>query len=321
MHQKVTNEDLAYWVPILGKMKTAQKFKMTVRQLQRRVYELEGKSGVSLVSPLGPGGSRIKQSQSDHHRIPLTIKDGVVIVFGDAHYWPGDPPIMHRALLKIIKHFRDYKKLRAVIANGDMLDLAAISRWPQVNWEKRPTVINEIECCQDRMQEIVDVSGDAKRIWCAGNHDLRFNNFIAQNASELASVKGIHLKDHFTLWENCWSVLINENTFIKHRIRGGIYAVRNNVLASGLHTITNHLHAAVAFPITNMVGTLWGVDTGCIANVTGAQFLYTEDNPKNWREAFCVLTYNDGELLPPELVLKHESKSDHVIFRGEVIPV
>src|SRR5262249_32282865 len=51
----------------------------------------------------------------------------------------------------------------------------------------------------------------------------------------------------------------------------------------------------------------------------GAQFNYMEDQPRNWREAFCVLTFFKGRLLQPELVLAFDD--NHVEFRGEVIMI
>lgn len=318
--QKASDQELLQSISTIGIAATAKRLEISEREIYRRRRLIEGKIGENIVSPVGPGG-KVKQTQAVNHRIPLTVGDGVVIVAGDAHYWPGEPPFMHRALVHMIRRFRDRKELRAVIANGDMMDLAAISRWPQINWEKRPSVIAELEVCQERMHELAEEAARVPKIWSAGNHDLRFNNYIAERAPELAAVKGVHLKDHFPLWEPCWSVLINESVFIKHRLKGGMYAVRNNVLATGLHTVTNHLHSAVCFPVTNMMGTLWGVDSGCIADVTGPQFLYTEDNPKNWREAFVVLTFDNGELLPPELVLRHEGRAGHIVFRGEVIKI
>ena len=317
---KITDHQLIQSVREVGLAGTAKRYRMNERTVFRRRNDIQNRLQETIASPLGPGG-KVKQTQQQPHRIPLTIPNGVVIVAGDAHYWPGAPPFMHTALLSITEHFRQKKQLRAFIANGDMVDFAAISRFPLINWEKQPLPAEEIETCQDRMHEISEVAGRVPKLWPGGNHDIRFSRLLAEKAPQMAGVKGTHLKDHFALWQACWSVLINENTFVKHRIRGGIYAVRNNVLASGLHTVTNHLHAACIIPITTIRSTLYGVDTGCIADISGPQFLYTEDNPKNWREAFAVLTYDDGELLPPELVLRHEIKRDCIIFRGEVIRV
>jgi hypothetical protein len=85
-------------------------------------------------------------------------------------------------------------------------------------------------------------------------------------------------------------------------------------------TITGHLHSAKVIPFTDYNGTRYGVDAGCIADPDHRAFLdYTEDNPKNWRSAFCILTIVDGNLLIPELAIKWDE--DHFQFRGKLIKV
>ena len=59
-----------------------------------------------------------------------------------------------------------------------------------------------------------------------------------------------------------------------------------------------------------------GVDCGTMADAYGLQFVtYMEDNPRNWRSAFCLLTIENGELHPPEIVyILGENKA---AFRGQ----
>lgn len=146
--------------------------------------------------------------------------------------------------------------------------------------------------------------------------------YIAAKAPELAGVHGVHLKDHFPLWQPCWSVEINDGintTVIKHTFKGGINAPRNNVDASGTHFVTNHLHCAQIRPVTKRHHTFYGVDTGCIADIYGPQFLYAQDNPRDWRPGFAILTYRNERLMLPELVLGIDS--EHVQFRSEIFKV
>jgi len=56
-----------------------------------------------------------------------------------------------------------------------------------------------------------------------------------------------------------------------------------------------------------------------MANLDDPAFEYAEDNPKNWRSGFAVLTFWDGKLMPPELC---EVISEGLVyFRGQVIEV
>jgi hypothetical protein len=46
---------------------------------------------------------------------------------------------------------------------------------------------------------------------------------------------------------------------------------------------------------------------------------YTEDNPKNWRSGFGVITIHKHKVMPPEIVEVIED--GHVYFRGKVYEV
>ncbi len=248
------------------------------------------------------------------HRAELQIKSGVVLVASDAHYWPGEPSLMHRALVKFCKDL----KPAAVIFNGDVIDAPTVSRHPPIGWESRPKLSDEIEAAKDRLHEIALAAHKAEKIWNLGNHDLRFETRIASVAPEYAKIHGVHLKDHFPLWRPAWSTFINDSVVVKHRFKGGIHATHNNAVWSGKTIVTGHLHSAKVTPFSDYNGTRYGVDGGCIADPDAKAFVdYTEDNPKNWRSAFCVLTFKNGLLLQPELVLKWDDEG--VQFRGEVI--
>ena len=250
-------------------------------------------------------------------RITHNVTNGVVLIGSDLHIWPGPVPTMHRAFVHFIKEMEP----KAVILNGDVVDMAGVSRHPPIGWEKQPTVQEEIEAAQDRLDEINQaLPRGTPRVWTWGNHDNRFETRLATVAPEYAKVHGVHLKDHFPGWEPCWSVWINDDVVVKHRFKGGVHAPWNNTINSGKTTVTGHLHSAKVTPFTDYNGTRYGVDTGCMADTNHAAFVdYTEDSPKNWRSAFCVLTFRNSKLLFPELVVKWDE--DHVQFRGEIIKV
>lgn len=249
-------------------------------------------------------------------RVALTIPNGEVLVGGDLHVWPGPASTAHRAFCKFAKE----RSPRAIIMNGDALDASTISRHPPIGWEHRPTLADELEACKERLFEIIDACPQAKRVWTLGNHDARFETKLAQAAPEFKGIKGVHLKDHFPDWPPAWSVHINANTVVKHRMKGGVHAAHNNAVASGMHIVTGHLHSAKVTPWTDLTGTRYGVDHGMLADVWHRAFAdYTEDGAKNWRSGFVVLTYKDKKLLQPELVLVVDKRT--VEFRGQFIKV
>jgi len=295
----------------LGPAELARRYNLTERQVFRRRRSLEQR-GVSLDGP-----KRVTPKPAQYpHRVHLTVSYGTVLVFGDAHYWPGEPSLMHRALLKFCRQL----KPSAVIFNGDAIDGATISRHPQIGWEGRPQLIDEIEAAKERLHEIERVAPKAERVWNLGNHDMRFETRLAAVAREYAKLHGVHLRDHFPNWRGAWSTWINNDVVVKHRHKGGTHAPYNSTLEAGKTMVLNHLHSAKVIPFTDYNGTRYGVDTGCIADPDHRAFTdYTEDNPKNWRSAFAVLTFRAGELLQPELVVKWDDES--VQFRGEIITV
>ena len=253
-------------------------------------------------------------------RMEYEVEDGVVLVASDAHYWPGDNSTAHRALVKFAKEM----KPKILVMNGDAFDGASISRHPPIGWTRLPTVQEELEAVEANLVELsLACPKSCKTVWTLGNHDARFETKIATCTPEMARVPGTSLVDHFPTWQPCWSVMINEGVggvFIKHRFKGGMHAPHNNTLWGGRTVITGHLHSQKVQPITDLNGTRWGVDTGCLADPGGQQFVdYTEDNPTGWRSGFVVLTFWGGALLPPELATVWDE--EHITFRGEVIRV
>jgi hypothetical protein len=296
----------------LGGEKTARIIGSTERNVYARRRRLESKYDKPIAAP-----SNQWITKEYPHRQQLSIKNGIVLIGGDFHIWPGGESTALRAFKKFAKDL----KPAAVILNGDVLDFPKISRHPPIGWENTPTVKDELEAAQDHTQDIVTACGRAKKIWTLGNHDARFETRLATVATEYRGIKGIHLADHFPLWEKGWSCLINGDveggrTMVKHKPQaGGKDGPRNSTLRSGVHTVNNHTHCQKATAHSDYLGDRWGVDSGMIADRDHKAFVdYTEDASLDWRSGFVALTYQNGILMPPELVTKMSDKT--VWFRG-----
>lgn len=309
---KVPDDEMHYLIEKFGMEETARRVGLNIRNVYRRREALEKKLKLQICTPNKVGGTT-RIGIAHPGRINLEIENGTVLVGSDAHYWPGPPSLMHRAFVKFCKEVSP----KIVILNGDVIDACSISRHPPIGWEKQPTVQEEIEAAQERLAEIEAATFKAIKAWPLGNHDGRFETRLATVAPEFAKVAGVHLSDHFPLWSPCWSVFINDDVVVKHRFKGGIHAPHNNTVYSGRTIVTGHLHSSKVTPFTDYNGTRYGVDTGCIADPAHRAFVdYTEDSPKNWRDGFCVLTFHDGQLLPPELVSRWDT--DSIVFRGSI---
>lgn len=300
---------------------TAKLAGKTVRHINaiRQRYEKQTGTVVKVADlrSKAPDLERLEEVRS-RARVHFNLDSGVVLVGSDAHYRPGVASTAHRALVKFCREMRP----RIVVKNGDALDFPRISRFPVTGWaewEKMPSVAAEIKCTQERLTEIEDAAAGAKLTWPIGNHDSRFEMRVASQVPELANITGIHLKDHFPRWTPCMSTWVNNDVVIKHRWHNGIHAVRNNALKAGLTMVTGHLHSLKVTPITDYRGTRFGIDTGTMADPFGDQFDYCEDNPRDWRSGFVVLTFYKGKLLWPEVV--HVLEEGLVEFRGQVIKV
>lgn len=306
------DEFLEAWRTHKSPSKIAQVLGIALRNVYERRRSLEGKLGIQLsVSEAMP------LIEKHAARVTVPIENGVAVVFSDAHFWDSSQSTAYRALLRFISEMRP----RLVVCNGDAFDGAGISRHPKIGFmEQKPTVIQELNACKEMLTGIADASKGALLTWPLGNHDSRFEAFIAAQAPQYEFVHGFHLKDHFPEWKPCWATWVNGDTVIKHRWKGGIHATHNNTVGAGKNIVTGHLHSLKVTPWTDYNGTRYGVDTGTLADPDGDQFVhYTEDNPKNWRSGFAVLTFWKGKLLPPETV---EVIGDGLVaFRGKAYEV
>lgn len=294
-----------------------------IRSVSRRRASLEEK-GYSFVSPdhRADENRRISPEvfiRANKARIDVKIKSGVVLVGSDAHYWPGESTTAQRAFVKFIHEL----KPSYVVMNGDAFDGARISRHPKIGFlESAPSVVQELHAVQERLTEIEDAAKGSKLVWPLGNHDLRFESYLAANAQEMKGVTGMHLKDHFPRWLPCWGLHINKfepsHTVIKHRYKGGIYDVRNNILNGQVSMVTGHTHALKWWPMSSYrEHTIYGVNTGMLSEPYGDQSVhYTEDAPVDWRSGFAVLTYHNGRLLQPEI--PEVIGDGEIVFRGRV---
>jgi hypothetical protein len=94
---------------------------VSIRNVFARRNRMEKKHGIELLS--FSEHTRIT-NVTHEQKIYTEIKDGIVVAFSDAHYWPGPPTVAHKALLAVVSNL----KPAVVIANGDVFDGARVSR-------------------------------------------------------------------------------------------------------------------------------------------------------------------------------------------------
>lgn len=255
-------------------------------------------------------------------REELEIDDAVMVVVSDRHKWPGDGvSAAEAALYTLLPQI----KPNVFVFNGDLFDGANISRHPPLGWEKKPDAASELFACQQVLSNIEQLVGkDCGLYYTIGNHCRRFDYKLALTASDFRGITGLRLADHFAHWRMSWSLHVNPgvlggHTVIKHKLRQGVGAARNNALASGVHIVTGHTHALTVTPIEDYRGRRYGVECGFLSHKKHAAFEYAEDGPSYSRPGFAVLTWRNGVLLPPELV--EVDDSGVAWFRGDAVAV
>lgn len=331
MPKKATDEQfIAAWNRYQSPAKVAKELDLAIQAVYARRNRLEAKYGILLesveASPVHRRGEksearqRVKEAAEKRHthlepEMHHQLHDGIAVVFSDAHYWPGAPSVAHQALVAVCERL----KPALVVANGDVLDGATISRHPRLGWEHRPTVQQEIETLCLRMREIERAAAGAELVRTLGNHDARFENYIAANAPALEGVHGTSLFDFLPHWRAGFALHLNYEqegwTVIRHtHVAGGIHSAYNSTLRAGTHYVHGHLHKLQVVPFGDYRGRRYGVDTGTLAEPKGPQFHYVQGGPLNWCSGFAVLTYREGRLLLPELV---EVIDGRAWFRGE----
>lgn len=315
----VTDDEFRHaWEACRGRAKLiSKKLGLSIRQVYTRRRSIEDRHNIQLKtgaapnagiihSPRGIVAKRLDDLAEIRERryekeMPAIVRDGIVLIGSDAHYWPQLVTKAHEALCKLAKEL----KPAVVILNGDILDGARISRHAREMWEAQPMLKDELSAVQDRCAEIERAATGAELIRTIGNHDARFERYLAANAPELEEMSGACLLDYLPRWRAGWAVHLNPQsegwTVVRHRpVTGGIHSTYNSVLKSGVNYVHGHLHKLEHKPWGDYRGRQWGIDCGTLADPKGPQFAYTEAGPLNWGSGFYVLTFKAGRLLPPE---------------------
>jgi len=314
-----TEQFIEAWTRLGSPTLVGKELKMNPRSALNRRASIVAKHGIDLPthnSQRDPPKQKPKKIDLAAHNVRKGIdidKVKRVIVFSDAHF-TDTATTAFKALLLMIDTF----KPEVIICNGDAFDGQILSRFPSINYDAKPSVLQELEYCRQHLDEIVaHKPAGCRLIWTLGNHDMRYEAWLVNKVPEYSGVDGFSLKYHFPEWETCWSFWIGEETVVKHRYKGGRTAGYSNLLAAGnTNIITGHTHVLCISPISNYQGHFFGVQTGCLADPMSPTFEYCEDSPKDWRSGFAMLSFDQGRMLMPELIMVTDEKAGEFDFRG-----
>lgn len=257
------------------------------------------------------------RAQAHRHAVNLAIDNGTILVGSDLHCWPD----VYGTAMAAFVDFNRRLKPAFVCLNGDAHDGSTTSSHARLGWDKRPSVAEEVEALSDYLDQIRKANPNAKYLRTRGNHDVRLDRYLAANAPAVEGLKGTALADHLPGWEECMAIWVNgRHCVIKHRGRAfGIHAIYNEVRRLSSHVVYGHLHSQKTIPYRNAAGQWYGVDLGMLAPMDHPGFDYTELDICDWRSGFYVLTFRDGELLPPQEATVVNEEKGELYFAGKIL--
>jgi hypothetical protein len=294
----------------------SQKWGIDVRNVHAWRRRAEGRYNIELRVKDHTPKEKIPVPKKGYRR-HIEIRNAEVFVGSDLHEWPGERSVAFDAFIKLIQKRRP----ALVVLNGDSLDGSKISRHPPGGWADLPDLADELAAVQERMGEVeVATPEGVPLVFPVGNHDSRFSASLAQKAPDFIKINGTDLSDHLPAWNFCWSIVINNEVWVKHRWHQGVHASWNNVLKSGKTMVTGHTHRLGARAFIDYNDKVrWGIECGTLMEISteSDKLTWTEDNPLDWHPGFVVLTFDEnGQLQEPDICRVINGR---VRFRGEYI--
>jgi len=241
------------------------------------------------------------------------VENGVFVVFGDCHWTNASQPrsVAHEALLRAVPRVKpDF-----LLCTGDALDLNEISRHDPVGWTPAGRVKDTLAAGRMHFGELADAAPKAKKFWCIGNHDERYDNYLAKNAAAFEGEEGMSLADKFPDWRMAWRFNFGA-FFALHRWHNGEHAAYNNTLKSSSSMVTGDTHKLRVTARENLRGREYGVEAGMLADPNWPCFNYLRGKPTGWTQGWVVLNVRNGRLLQPETC---EVLDGIAYFRGEAL--
>jgi len=244
------------------------------------------------------------------------IQNGTALAFSDCHWTSLVQPLSlaHEALITMARHLQP----GFLFCVGDALDMGCASRHLPGMWSdvSKPKVKDELAAGQTHLRDLREAAGNPECFWIRGNHDDRFDKYLAAHAAAFEGMGAFALKDWFPDWRMCWRLDAGDNVSFVHRFHNGVHAGYNNAMKSARTVISGDTHALEVKPWNNWTRRLWGVQCGMIGDPAWPCFNYRLAQPGQQQPGFIVLTWKDGELMTPEPC---EVVNGAAWFRGEPV--
>jgi len=172
---------------------------------------------------------------------------GNVLVIPDLHV-PYHHKVAWDLTLRIIKT----EKPAVVVQLGDFGDFEAVASHPK-KFGRKLAFDDELAACRKEMKRLQVACGDAKLVVLQGNHEERFERYIAHNAPHAETVQpsarkllGLRSKDVWVPYRSHWK--LGKVLFLHDVGHSGKNATTQTLDAVGSCVVHGHTHrAAVNF--------------------------------------------------------------------------
>jgi len=223
-----------------------------------------------------------------------TGKANKIVVLGDVHI-----PYQDNDAIKLVLMFIKWYKPQVLIMNGDIVDATRLSKYRKEPDTKRFS--EEIDLARSFLNDIKMATGR----WCVsyfifGNHELRCQKYLIDNAPELYEV--FSLEDLLQLTSRF--IIVNEsmkenylhigNWYVGHwnkvNKHSG-YTAKNLIDDRGVNIVQGHTHRLAIVQRRFIDRLITGVEGGCLCTLTPDYVV-----KPNWSTGFVVIDYGVAQL-------------------------
>ena len=193
---------------------------------------------------------------------------------------------------------RVYRPDIAVII-GDFADCYAVSAHPKPP-ERRSNLAWEIAEVNKRLDQIGRL-GARRVIYCAGNHEYRFDRFIRDKAPELFGVAP-NIQTLFRVRERGWewvpymrTIKVGKVAYTHELGRCGVNTARQTLLDYGGNIVVGHSHrAGVSYQGTIDDGGRVCMNVGWLGSVAEIDYAHHARAERDWEHGFGTVEQDRG---------------------------
>jgi predicted phosphodiesterase len=232
-------------------------------------------------------------------------KAELTVVFSDVHHPVNDKRLWAQALQWLARH---KKVIRRVVLLGDFMDVEALSEHggnPQP-----PSLLEEVRPTKRALQQLRATLPDTDIEYLAGNHEYRFDRWVANHAKQLhgcvSLTELLGLKELGIRWHEYGKVFKVGKLNLVHGFWGGDHHAKKHLMEFGSSLLYGHLHR----PQVYTRGLVDGTVHGAFAMPTMAQLQaqYLHNKPSGWMLGFGLVWSLPNGLFNVHMVLSNHGQ-------------